>query len=331
MDCELNRSILHGDIFDKIKEIPTNSIDCIITSPPYFGLRDYKIEGQIGLESNFKNFLQVMQQVMDECRRVLKDSGTVWVNIGDTYNNDKKHYQLKSLFGIPERFYVDCIDNGWIARNHIPWVKTTYKPESAHDRFTHSWESIFFFAKNSKYYFNLDAVREKPIKAVRNIKARDRREGFDQVDLSGEKLDEETANQVNFRTEKRKYSETHHPSGARESMHMIGSGNMNMKTGKTINHSKGKNPGDVFFIQPIPFLEAHHATFPLKLPIKILKCACPPDGIVLDPFLGAGTTALAAEKLGMRWIGIELNEKSVNITKKRLNAFRNNPIGEYTE
>ena len=146
MDCELNRSILHGDIFDKIKEIPTNSIDCIITSPPYFGLRDYKIEGQIGLEPDFRRFLQVMQQVMDELRRVLKDSGTCWVNIGDTYNNAKKgntnelyskkmrdvqtfekkadqSIKTKSRFGIPERFYINCIDNGWYARNHIPWVK----------------------------------------------------------------------------------------------------------------------------------------------------------------------------------------------------------------
>lgn len=191
----INRTILIGDVLEKIKEIPENSIDCVITSPPYWGLRDYGSPGQWGLEQDFNEYLGKLKTLMSELRRVVKDTGTIWVNLGDTYGtvsgnyeqaskgnakdyegmkennldqypsqkNMKKNVQSKSRVGIPERFYTQCIDDGWIARNHIPWIKPNHMPSSALDRFTNTWESIFFFAKKQKYFFDLDSVREKPL------------------------------------------------------------------------------------------------------------------------------------------------------------------------
>ncbi|SVE64606.1 uncharacterized protein METZ01_LOCUS517460, partial [marine metagenome] len=159
-DGNMNRKILEGDIFDKIKEIPDKSIDTIITSPPYWGLRDYGVDGQFGLEPDFKDYLSKMQKVMVELWRVLKDTGSCWVNLGDTYSMGKN---AKSRVGIPERFYINCIDSGWIARNHLVWTKNNAMPSAVKDRFTNKWESIFFFVKQQKYYFDLDAVREKSL------------------------------------------------------------------------------------------------------------------------------------------------------------------------
>ena len=185
----MNRQILHGDVLDKVKEIPDESIDTIISSPPYWGLRDYGVKGQLGLEPDFRDYLKTMSEIMAQLKRVLKKTGSCWINLGDTYggfaaaqnwndlkedfqrpHREKKKFQAetkkpfpKSRVGIPERFYINCIDEGWIARNHIPWYKSNSMPSSVKDRFTNKWESIFFFVKNQKYYFNLDAVREKTI------------------------------------------------------------------------------------------------------------------------------------------------------------------------
>ena len=174
-----NGKLLIGDVLDRIKDIPNESVDCCLTSPPYWGLRDYGVAGQWGLEEDFRDYLKKMQILMNEIKRILKPTGTAWINLGDCYgshrsNEDNKmvaekqfHKPLKNLeksrVGIPERFYISCIDNGWIARNHIVWAKSNAMPTSVKDRFQNKWESIFFFSKNKKYFFNLDAVREKPI------------------------------------------------------------------------------------------------------------------------------------------------------------------------
>ncbi len=253
-----NRTVLIGDVMDKIKEIPDNTVDCVISSPPYWALRDYGtgkwvnsnnpscehasirrktraerksnqwmeqklVEGtfgdepkwtsktcpecnaefvdqQWGMESDFKEYLEKLRKLMNELRRVVKKTGTIWINLGDTYSSsgsgtnskttglhgkdcqcgscvathatsyyrkNMKYIQTKSRVGIPERFYINCIDDGWVARNHIPWIKPNAMPSSVQDRFTNKWESVFFFAKNQKYYFNLDAVREKTITTLK--------------------------------------------------------------------------------------------------------------------------------------------------------------------
>ena len=201
----MNRQIFQGDVLEQLVQFPDGSIDCIISSPPYWGLRDYSVEGQLGLEPDFHDYLNKMQTIMDELKRVLKNTGTCWINLGDTYAGGGGHavpqtiqaanrksrmpenYEQdpgkakfrgkmgKSRFGIPERFYINCIDSGWIARNHIIWTKNNSMPSSVKDRFTNKWESVFFFSKNKKYYFDLDAVREPTITSTKpfNVRVRD--------------------------------------------------------------------------------------------------------------------------------------------------------------
>ena len=399
----------------------SESIDCIISSPPYWGLRDYGVEGQLGLEIDFRDYLKTMNDIMVQLKRVLKNTGTCWINLGDTYGYNSG----KSRYGIPERFYINCIDDGWIARNHIPWYKANAMPSSVKDRFANKWESIFFFAKQQKYYFDLDAVREKTLTESKpfNVRVRDspkgkygslfsatedeianhnskgerkmlnvggqsphgihrnRKEGKADWESVGVIYDKskpyavvERDGIIYFRNlpshdEIRKFLNNaknvskitvdrleeifdnytpHHwfeKNGSfptREDWIKV-KGILNFdntfddqmttlypKNAEKINDPKGKNPGDVFFINPRPFPEAHFATFPVDLPTKILKCACPKDGIVLDPFFGSGTVGVAAEQLGLKWCGIELNEEYIGIANKRLDQYRNESLEIFT-
>ena len=145
---------------DTLKKMSDNSIDCVITSPPYWQLRDYGYDGQWGLEPTFNEYLENLWSMMDEIYRVLKETGTVWINLGDTYER-----ATKCLLLIPHRFAIGCIDRGWILRNDIVWAKPNGMPESCKDRFTKKHEYFFFMVKSEKYYFDLDAIRD-PIKEV---------------------------------------------------------------------------------------------------------------------------------------------------------------------
>ena len=375
-DALKNRTILQGDVLDKLREIPDESIDCVITSPPYWGLRDYGADGQWGLENDFHEYLAKMQTLMVDLKRVLKSSGSCWINLGDTYSGGfahgdwsgvdkefhseasvkarqfkgqvKDHLPAKSRYGIPERFYVDCIDAGWIARNHIPWVKANSMPSSIMDRFTNKWESIFFFVKEQKYYFDLDAVRVKSKAETKpfNIRVRENITGKAQQKLGDRAwtaTEEEKNNYEDERTHK-KQDMTLDGSGKPKPTYkgfnerwnnkaqdqytkrVLEARESGLQHDNPLGDPKGKNPGDIFNINPRPFPDAHFATFPIDLPLKIIKCSCPQNGIVLDPFFGAGTVGLAAEKLGRQWIGIELKEEYIEIAKKRLGPFTNEKI-----
>ena len=352
----MNRTIFQGDVLEKLTEIESESIDCIVSSPPYWGLRDYGVGGQLGLEPDFRDYLKIMNDIMVQLKRVLKNTGTCWINLGDTYG----HNSGKSRYGIPERFYINCIDDGWIARNHIPWYKSNSMPSSVKDRFTNKWESIFFFAKQQKYYFDLDSVREqllgkesKPF----NVRVRDSPKGKYGSLFSATKEEITNHNSKGERKmlnvggqsphgihRNRKEGKADWESGFDEDGNCYGCGkpkskhrsghDKNINNGDTAEFTpcnpKGKNPGDVFFINPRPFPEAHFATFPVDLPTKILKCACPKDGIVLDPFLGSGTVGVAAEQLGLKWCGIELNEEYITLARKRLDPFCNDSLEMFT-
>ncbi|KKN76224.1 hypothetical protein LCGC14_0372500 [marine sediment metagenome] len=474
MDVEFqNGKILHGDVLERLKDIPDESVDVISTSPPYWGLRDYGVKGQLGLEPDFRDYLKKMYSIMDELKRVLKKTGTCWINLGDTYsarpvgkfngggkefsgrdmdeifasgkvNKTGQGVKEKSRMGIPERFYIHCIDDGWIARNHIPWYKANSMPSSIKDRFTNKWESIFFFAKEKKYYFNLDAVRIPTLTDSEpfNIRVRENITGRAQLKLGDQawtaseeemkgynrdgtrkKQDETlgadgkpipTYKGFNARWQKQKEEKYgNDDKGSRRSRvaaglgsyagkrkehdslqystsldrikqkrldgvdHEVGLGTVEnfdgierFGTGKWQRHydkdgnclgcgehytkhtvsqnskdgiggavsrseeitwcnSKGKNPGDVFFINPRPFPDAHFATFPPELPEKIIKCACPEGGTVLDCFFGSGTVGLVAEQLNKKWIGIELSEEYIEICKKRLAPYNSIRLDEF--
>ncbi len=402
--------------------------------------------------------------MMVELRRIIKSTGSIWVNLGDSYSQSGAHTKpehlgkqnlankgaeyyakqgknveglaVKTRIGIPERFYINCIDKGWTARNHVIWQKPNAMPSSVKDRLSPKYESILFFVKSKKYYFDLEAIRI-PMKTfiktgttMSENPKKNRKQ--DNVRKADGKIDE-TKKGFNDRY-KRKHQIGTNYGNAEEKIqaerdsgkhHDLGLGSTDMKKNpgdvwkqrrdmqystekpysvlerkgvvyfrdlpdlkdvrtylnnwrkernitidqieehfgnytphhwfdkdgsyptredwlkvkkfldfddkydenmlteyakpaEKMNHPDGKNPGDVWEINTKPFPEAHFATFPPELPRRVIKCACPKDGIVLDPFMGSGTTAMVAEELGRKWIGIELNEEYVNIIKKRL-------------
>ncbi len=350
----MNRTILHGDIFDKIVEIPDESIDCVITSPPYYSMRDYGVPGQIGLEHTLPLFLNSMDRMMVALRRVLKSTGTVWINLGDTFAGSgkgagtkpekaKESYvpvkrpktrdtiKPKSRMGIPERFYAHCIDAGWIARNHIVWTKTNPMPDSVKDRHTCTWESILFFAKEKKYYFDLDAVRVQPKGQTTpfNIRARHEKAHKQQIKMGGTVSKKELAETNRAGEKKRGHRKTvDAPPKGKNPGDLITADYTDEEILAWLKECRRNPPAreiapDIWWINPKPFPEAHFATFPIELPKTILRRACPPNGTVLDPFFGAGTTAVAAEQLGLNWVGIELNQEYIDIAQRRLAPFQN--------
>jgi DNA modification methylase len=297
----LNKIIL-SDCLEGIKQMPDSSVDCCISSPPYWGLRDYGVDGQVGNETDFKEFVSKLIELYSEIQRVMKPTGTCFVNLGDTYNGTKqgnteinknpklvtdsfkkekvKTIQDKSLLMIPERFAIGMIDAGWILRNQIIWHKPNQMPQSATDRFTVDFEKIFFFVKQSTgYYFEQQLEPyTKPLD----------RWGGDDLEANGNSTWDNGTGQTTYR-------------------------NRNMRP-----NPDGKNMRTVWSINTEPFPEAHFATYPQKLVKRMIEAGCPENGLVLDPFMGAGTTAVVAKKLNRNYTGFELNPKYKLIAENRL-------------
>ena len=348
--------MIYGDVLDVLSKIESNSIDTVISSPPYYGLRDYGTDTQWGLEETPELYLLHMTRFMEEIKRVLKDSGTCWINLGDTYagsgkgawkekNKSKetpetipdKRYKLKedvprkSKLMIPERFALNCVMDNWILRNDIIWYKRNRMPFSGKDRFTNSFEHIYFFAKNSKYYFDLDPIREACVTESKpfNVRIRDSDknrflQGATDEEVKKYRKSLEVSNLTNphgihkSRESKRKTANVGYNNSTVQSVNLKHSGNYDNITGECLNNPKGKNPGDMWDITVKPYKGSHYATFPIDIPLKIIKCACPKDGVVLDPFMGSGTTAQAAQQLGRDWIGIDIDERNDEVLRKRL-------------
>ena len=309
----LNKIILN-DCLEGIKQMPDSSVDCCISSPPYWGLRDYGVDGQIGLEENYSEFIAKLIELYSEIQRVLKPTGTCFVNLGDTYagsgsgttknadtskyvENSKQVYVLpngtakaskfrgtnlnKSLLMIPERFAIGMIDAGWILRNQIIWHKPNQMPQSAKDRFTVDFEKIFFFVKEpTGYYFEqqLEPVAETSLKRAEY--------GWDGNTM-----------------------ETGKAAGGISKIDKMGTRFVN---------PEGRNKRTVWSINTKSFSEAHFATYPEELVAIMIKAGCPENGLVLDPFMGAGTTAVVAKKLNRNYTGFELNPKYKLIAENRL-------------
>lgn len=303
--------IICGDCLEVMKKVPNESIDMVITSPPYWGLRDYGVEEQLGIEPMFDEYVVKLCDIFDEVKRVLKKKGTCWVNLGDTYsthggsaNTTHTHNFMsakqsveegiykpkpkslpfeKSLIQIPSRFAIEMSNRGWILRNEIIWHKPNCMPDSAKDRFTVDFEKLFFFVKNKKYYFE---------------------QQFERHITKGE-----TRRTINGKESNARYSEAS-KYGVLTKVHM----------GYT---PQGRNKRTVWKITTKPYPEAHFAVYPeglLKIPIK---SGCPMGGVILDPFMGSGTTALVAKKLGREFIGIELNPEYCKLAEKRIAAWIN--------
>jgi DNA methylase N-4/N-6 domain-containing protein len=299
--------IINGDSLKVLKTLDTESIDCIITSPPYWQLRDYNISGQIGLEENIEEYIEKLMLIMDELYRVLKKSGTFFLNIGDTYSNvnskfskrsnkkrgkenifkvipRKTNIQRKSKMMIPERLCIKMIDQGWILRNEIIWHKPNVLPESLNDRFTNDFEKIFFFTKNQKYYFKkqYEPYSEKTLNGFK-----------DGVMPTGKKKMLEAGE-------------------SKTAMKRID------KPWKAIYNENGRNMRTVWSIATKGIKERHYASFPEELVKRCLLAGCPIDGIVLDPFLGSGTTLKVAKSLNLNGVGVELKKEYIEIAVSRI-------------
>ena len=307
-------TILQGDVIERLQDIEDNTIQCVVTSPPYWGLRDYGEDEQLGLEETPEEYVENMVKVFREVRRALKDDGTLWLNLGDSYssggrstttnqtlrgNNDygvtrpkpSENIKPKDLIGIPWRVALALQADGWYLRQDIIWHKPNPMPESVTDRCTKSHEYIFLLTKSANYYYDADAIRE-PHTWVEN---KPRPSGMSR---NGKKY-----------REKVKYG----GGGTGFSGH---SGSYKAD-GSPLNHPLGRNKRSVWKINTQPYKEAHFAVFPEKLPELCIKAGSKKGDIVLDPFFGSGTTGYVAQRLYRKWLGIELNPEYIKIANKR--------------
>lgn len=333
-------TLYHGDALEICRQLEPGTADCIVTSPPYYGLRDYGTEGQYGLESSPDEYVDRLRSLFAELRRVLADDGTLWLNLGDSYsgswgNQGRKETRgtqrsingdmfqpvhddrypstgtrtgaikpgappAKNLFGIPWRVAFALQDDGWILRNAVIWHKPNGMPSSVTDRLSNRYEHVFLFAKSPRYWFDLDAIR---------------------VEYSGDRTPSRTArsgavNKANSIGTPWRADKTPYPPG-------INPQNARAATGerRTWEDRGGKNPGDVWVVPTQPFTAAHFAVMPLTLAQQCILAGCKPGGTVLDPFSGSGTTGLAAQRTGRRYIGIDINAEYLDLSlSTRLHA-----------
>jgi site-specific DNA-methyltransferase (cytosine-N4-specific) len=292
-----------GDSLEVLRTLPDESVNCVVTSPPYFGLRDYGVEGQYGIEETPAAYVETMRMLFTEVRRVLANDGTLWLNLGDSYSgkanggpsfdrhrghshragvvakqrNTTAHAPYKSLLMIPERVAFALVEDGWRLRNRVVWHKPNAMPESVTDRLANRHEALFLFSKSEKYWFDLDAVREP------------------------------------HTMEQRRRTVTHTydpPSDQPEhrGLHRVRAGL------SPDGHPLGRNPGDVWTVPTIPFAAAHFATMPPALAERCVRAGARPGGVVLDPFSGSGTSGMVALRAGRCYVGIDLSAEYLELS-----------------
>lgn len=328
--------VLVGDAAQRLAQLPAASVDMVLTSPPYFRLRDYGVAGQLGLERGVAEWVIALRGIARQVQRLLTPTGSFWLNVADSYSvHAREGAARKSLLLGPERLAVALLDDGWLLRNKIVWAKTNHIPSSVRDRLSNGWEGLYVFVKQPEYFFDLDAIRaphrSKPSRRRTGWLGRTKRESW-----RGPNADD-----------------------AR--------GLVRMKASGRIGHPLGKNPGDVWQLPASGYRGAHHATFPVALAERAIRAGCPEarcavchrpwrrslrravvpgegevasrgslepacrcqapnePGLVLDPFFGAGSTGVAAELLTRDWLGIELNPDFARLAEQRIREARGSP------
>lgn len=302
-------TLYHGDALAVLRDLPDVSVDSCVTSPPYFGLRDYGEPGQYGLEKTPAEYVETMRTLFAEVRRVLTDDGTLWLNLGDSYVSkppgnvrgvsdstglngartsdsyrdrltaghgskaDTTRFGLpeKNLIGIPWRVALALQDDGWLLRSEVIWHKTSGMPESITDRPSRRHEQVFLFAKNARYWFDLDPIREP-------------------------------------------HAETTIAAATRVRIPYAAPGQIRPRSKTSGMSTKGANPGDVWSIATQPFSQAHFAVMPASLAERCVLTGCKPGGTVLDPFSGSGTTGMVAQRDGRKYVGIDLNADYLDLS-----------------
>lgn len=314
--------VFYGRDCTIMREIPDESVQCVVTSPPYFGLRKYEAGSlEIGRESELKAYIYNLLTVFDEIKRVLRPDGTVWLNLGDSYatncasgaqgeTGDRKTrtftaselparkvqgVKTKSLIGVPWRVAIALQEDGWIIRNDIIWAKPNPMPSSARDRCTPSHEHVFLLAKNPKYYYDADAIREPLADAsVAALKNGDqikfggtKAQGYGKASYSGRTWGERKASGAPTR---------HGVAGAAF-----------FKDNNFATNPSGANKRDVWVISPKPFKGEHFAVMPWDLVDTCIRAGSKPGDLILDPFMGSGTVAAVSKALGRDYVGYDLN------------------------
>lgn len=350
---EVNK-IININCLEGLRSVADGSVNCCVTSPPYYGLRDYGHDEQIGLEETPEAYVANMVKVFREVKRVLKDEGTLWLNLGDSYwggkgqsgsrdgeyqderanrgdsinqrhqqmggygktrPTDKRHNVIKpkDLIGIPWMVAFALRADGWYLRQDIIWHKPNPMPESVTDRCTKSHEYIFLLSKSQRYYYDADAIKT-PIKDA-SVALALRGVGENHKNING--APGQTPHSMNQpRRNVRDLIKGYDHRGEGDKKLTGHSGNYDAE-GNLIGDGMA-NKKSVWSVTTKPFKEAHFATFPEDLIVDCIKAGCPDGGIVLDPFMGAGTTALVAGKLNRNFIGFELNPEYLKIANKRL-------------
>ena len=367
--------IHQGDALAVLKTWPDAFIQTCVTSPPYWGLRDYGVAGQLGLEKTPQEYVEKMVALFREVRRVLRDDGTLWLNLGDSYasawscnrpnviGNGSPHaatrmkriprgrgrwgggnvaapgLKEKDLCGIPWRVAFALQVDGWYLRSDIIWAKPNPMPESVTDRPTKSHEYLFLFSKNERYYYDQEAIKE-PVAPSQIGRERDDQVGGNKGNVVNHSpggryktpsgWDTSTGNGSHgaFHREgrdvgktgyvKKSGNKTRKPASAR-GVPVNTDGSTNGAVAGSIPwEGSTRNKRSVWTVTTIPFKEAHFATFPPKLIEPCILAGCPGGGLVLDPFMGAGTTAFVAARLNRRFIGIELNPAYIKIAEERI-------------
>ena len=332
--------IIEGDVRHVLPTLPESSVDCVITSPPYFALRNYGTDDQIGLEASVERWVEQLVDVVEASGRLLKPTGSLWLNLGDSYSRHQSAgAPAKSLLLGPERIVLELTRRGWTVRNKIVWAKTNPMPSSVKDRLSCTWETIYLLTRSRHYYFDLDAIRI-PHRTTRTV-------GSAAGQSGGRPTGTVTLAKPDWAG----------PLAGNQS------GLKAAKTAGRAGHPLGKNPGDVWHLATSNYRGAHFATFPEQLVTRPLLASCPErvctncdkpwqrsthrhighlavagemepgcdcgaahrPGIVLDPFLGAGTVALAAERHGRDWLGVELNADYARLARARIENERQKP------
>ena len=327
-------TILIGDVRERLAELPAASVDTIITSPPYFGVRDYGHEQQLGAESDVDSWVSVLRLVARELARVVRPTGSLWLNLGDSYSRRAAEgAPPKSLLLGPSRVALALVRDGWVLRNEVIWAKTNPMPSSVGNRLTTTHELIYFFTRSPRYYFNLDPIRQPLV----------------------------TGKRQNPSNAPRSYPPAGIGAANRKGWTLNNNGGLaQLKASGVSGHPLGKNPGDVWSLPTAGFRGGHFAAFPLALAERPLLATCPErvctacgqawqhelrrqdgrllavgdlqpscqcdadavPGLVLDPFMGTGTTAMAAERHSRDWLGCELNPAYAAMAEARLVAAR---------
>jgi site-specific DNA-methyltransferase (adenine-specific) len=316
--------ILQGDAAERLAELPSRSVECVITSPPYFAVRDYGVSGQLGREATIFEWVANLRAVFSELSRALSPWGGVWLNVNDTYSHHPREGAArKGLLLGPERLLLALADDGWRLRNRVIWAKSNPVPHSVTDRLNNTYEFFYFLVRSRYYHFDLDAIREPhrsaPLRAVKPVAI---------------------------------------PARAPHSASRLAA---YLASGK-IGHRNGRNPGDVWRLPTSSYRGAHFATFPAALVEKPLLASCPEEvctgcgmpagglrrglgsrrgpvtashaappctcnlpmrrGVVLDPFFGSGTVGEVAQRHGRDWLGIELSPEYIALARERLGLDR---------